>query len=50
MDQVIFSQKARKQLRKLPGHIVSKLQTWAFYIEYDDTITIEVIEVNKHEY
>lgn len=90
MNQVIFNKKALKQLRKLPQHIVTKLQTWAeqvemmgigsirkipgyhdeplrgnregqrsirlskayraFYIEYDGTIAIEVIEVNKHEY
>jgi len=90
MNQVIFNKKARKQLKKLPVHIVTKLQTWAeqvemmgidairkipgyhdeplkgnrdgqrsvrlskayraFYIEHGGTITIEVIEVNKHDY
>ncbi|MCK5165424.1 MAG: type II toxin-antitoxin system RelE/ParE family toxin [Desulfobacula sp.] len=90
MNQVLLNKKAQKQLKKLPSHIVTKLQTWvaqvqiigiteariitgyhdepllgkrkgqrsirlskfyrAFYIENNDNIIIEVIEVNKHEY
>ncbi|CCK80677.1 type II toxin-antitoxin system RelE family toxin [Desulfobacula toluolica] len=90
MNQVVIGKKARKQLKKLPLHIVAKLQRWAedieefgikeirkisgyhdeplhgdrknqrsirlskayraLYIEYKNSIIIEIIEVNKHEY
>jgi len=90
MSQVIINIKAQKQIKKLPEHIIRKLQKWAedveqfgieeiriipgyhdellkwgrsgqrsirlskayraFYIEQDDMIVIEVIEVNKHDY
>lgn len=90
MNQVLFSIKVQKQLKKIPQHIVRKFLKWAeqveiigimgirrisgyhdeplfgeragqrsirlsktyraFYIEHDDNIVIEAIEVNKHEY
>jgi len=90
MNKVIVNPKARKQLKKLPKHIVNNFKLWmtgvnltgieemrkipgyhdkqlhgnrtgqrsirlskayrAFYIEREDKITIEVIEVNNHEY
>ncbi len=90
MNKILFNKNVQKQLKKLPAHIVRKIQIWteqvemfgitevrkipgyhdeplgfkrqgqrsirlskayrAFYIEYDDNIIIEVIEVNKHEY
>jgi proteic killer suppression protein len=85
-----INKKAQKQIKKLPEHIVRKLQKWtedvekfgideiriipgyhdeplkweragqrsirlskayrAFYVEHDDMVVIEVIEVNKHDY
>lgn len=33
MNKIIINTKAQKQLRKLPGHIVRKLQTWAEQVE-----------------
>ncbi|MCP4116902.1 MAG: type II toxin-antitoxin system mRNA interferase toxin, RelE/StbE family [Desulfobacteraceae bacterium] len=90
MNQVAINKKAQRQIKKLPMHIVRKLQKWtedvekfgieeirvipgyhdeplkgnragqrsirlsrayrAFYIEHNDMIIIEVIEVSKHDY
>ena len=33
MNQVIFNKNAQKQLKKLPSHIVRKLQLWAEQVE-----------------
>ncbi|MBU1193320.1 MAG: type II toxin-antitoxin system mRNA interferase toxin, RelE/StbE family [Proteobacteria bacterium] len=33
MNEIIINKNARKQLKKLPIHIVRKLQTWAEQVE-----------------
>ena len=90
MNKVILHKRVQKQLKKLPAHIVTNLETWmttveengiietrklsgyhdeplagsrkgqrsfrlskayrGFYIEHNENIIIEVIEVNKHDY
>jgi proteic killer suppression protein len=90
MNKIQISKRARKQIERMPPHIVFKLQKWAedveffglgevrmvsgyhdeplkgvragqrsirlsksyraIYVEHDDKIVIEIIEVSKHEY
>jgi len=43
MNQVIINKKAQKQLKKLPGYIVRKLQKWAEDVEKFGIEEIRVI-------